>query len=66
MAEYRIVKKYNSFFSHWHYELQKKVNWSFLWWKGFYWNYAAGNSLTKYIPNDWDDLNIVEQITEEI
>lgn len=64
--EYRIVEWYNEFFSAWCYKLETKQHWKFLWWSGYYWEECAGNSLTRYIPDEWELLNIIEHITEEI
>lgn len=64
--EYRIVKWYHEFFCDWCYKLETKQHWKFLWWSGDYWEECGGNSLTRHIPCEWEQLNITEQITEEI
>lgn len=63
--EYRIVKSYDGFFSEWSYRLERKINFWFFG-KRIIWKQIAGNALTRYIPKDWKELNIVETITEDI
>jgi len=65
-TEYRIVKWYNEFFCKWCYVLEKKTHWKFLWWQGEDWRACGGNSLTRDIPDEWNSLNIIDHITEDI
>jgi hypothetical protein len=64
-AEYRIVKYYVGFFTHWAYRLEKRIYWWFFG-KRTGWEDIAGNSNTTAVPDDWRELNIIEEITEEI
>lgn len=67
MSEYRTVRRWNSFFSHWYYTLEKKFTYK----KWFSkkervgWEYVAGNSLDQWEPDEWNEFNIVERITIE-
>lgn len=64
--EYRIIKHYEGFFCHYAYDLEKKIHYKFLWFKWHSWIKVAGNSLTKYIPDEWNELNIIDVITVDI
>ena len=61
MEEYRIVRHYVGFFSHWAYRLEKKFSWWFFG-KKTGWKQVAGNQLTTSIPDEWRQLNITEEI----
>lgn len=65
MKEYRIVRNYHGFFSHYCYKLQQKRCWRFLFWTGIVWDDIAGNSLTTEIPESWLDFNIVDKINSD-
>lgn len=58
--QYRIVKKYQSFFCHWKYELQVKIEHKNALFRYLFgdcsWHKVAGNELTTEIPSDWEDL----------
>lgn len=61
--EYRIVRKFDGFFSKWCYYLEKKTFNFFL---GERWKEVAGNPLRRSIPDEWRKLNIVEEIEQEV
>lgn len=62
MKEYRIVKYWVGFFSHYAYRLEVKVEGRFLWQNYTRWDEIAGNHLTTYIPDSWSEFNVIEQI----
>lgn len=61
--QYRIVKIYCGFFSHWYYELQVYKKWRFFWTWYESWKRVAGNALEETVPDEWRELNIIYEIT---
>ena len=64
MSKYRIIRRYHSFFNHWHYTLEKLTVTKFLWWRFERWEKVAGNSLTTTIPSSWSEFEIEKIISE--
>jgi len=65
MTEYRIVKRWQSFFSHWYYTLEKKEITKFLWMRFENWQKVGGNNLTTSIPAQWKEFCNHEPIIEK-
>lgn len=63
--EYRTVRYFHGFFSHYCYKLEVKRYWKFLWMSGIEWDEVAGNSLTQEIPYEWQQFNIVDHIISD-
>jgi hypothetical protein len=64
MTEYRIVKRWQPFFSRWYYNLEKKEVTRFLWWKFENWENIGGNTLDTSIPPTWKEFCNNEPIIE--
>ena len=66
--EYRIVRKFDTFFSEYYYEVERRVQSKFLWWNWDFWKYEAGNSLDRSPKREWfevyGDMEIIEDLNQ--